>query len=181
MKKGLQFSGGKDSVACLYLLQSMWDDITVYWCNSGNQFPEAILYMEFMKQEVPHFVEVQSNQPQVIQMYGLPKPEEKVRCCGTVLWLPLHERMKQDGIEIIIRGQKLCDELKSPIRSGDFADGFGFWFPIEDWTDEQVWDYIYKNKLPVMPFYDHANGTLECMNCTAYPELGHENYLAHRS
>jgi len=31
----LQLSGGKDSLACLYLLKPKWDDLIVAWVNTG--------------------------------------------------------------------------------------------------------------------------------------------------
>lgn len=181
MKTALQFSGGKDSVVCLWLLKPIWDDITVYWLNSGNAFPEVILYMEELRKLVPHFVEVRADQPQVIRLYGLPTEETKFRCCEATLWFPMHIQMLHDGVDLIIRGQKNSDHLKSPIRSGHFEDGIKYWFPLESWTDQQVWDYIKEHELPVAPFYGHATGTLECMNCTAYADLKHSAYMEYRN
>lgn len=180
MKIALQFSGGKDSVCCLFLLKPMWDDITVYWLNTGDAFPEAILYMEELKKLVPHFVEVVSDQPKYIRFFGHPSEATKTECCGAVMWLPLREAMKRDGVDVIIRGVKQVDKLKGPAKSGDFLDGFRFWHPIDDWTDEDVWAYIKENKLPVIPFYEKASGTLECMSCKVYADLGHAEYMKYR-
>jgi len=35
----LHVSGGKDSLATLYLLRPYWDKLTVYWLNSGDTVP----------------------------------------------------------------------------------------------------------------------------------------------
>lgn len=180
MNIALQFSGGKDSVCCLFLLKHMWDRITVYWLNTGAAFPEAILYMEELKKVVPHFVEVRGDQPKFVRFFGQPTENKRELCCGMNLWSPMHEAMKRDKIDVIVRGVKRCDELKGPARDGDMMDGFYFWQPIEQWTDEMVWSYIKENELPVLPFYEAAKGTLECINCAAYPDLGHEAYLKYR-
>ena len=38
----LELSGGKDSVACLYLLRHQLHKITVYWLNTGDAYPETL-------------------------------------------------------------------------------------------------------------------------------------------
>ena len=45
-KIALQFSGGKDSLAVLYLCKEWWNKITVVWLNTGSAFPETIAQME---------------------------------------------------------------------------------------------------------------------------------------
>ena len=38
----LQFSGGKDSTACLHLLEPWWDKVHVVWVNPGAPYPEML-------------------------------------------------------------------------------------------------------------------------------------------
>jgi len=67
----------------------------------------------------------------------------------------------------VIRGQKLSDHHKSPVRSGDVVDGITYVFPIEDWTDEQVLDYVKDSDL-LPAHYAYGGTSLDCMHCTAY-------------
>jgi 3'-phosphoadenosine 5'-phosphosulfate sulfotransferase (PAPS reductase)/FAD synthetase len=68
----LQFSGGKDSLACLFLLREQWDEMTVLWVNAGAAFPETVGLMEKIRALVPHFLEVRTNQPAQVAELGYP-------------------------------------------------------------------------------------------------------------
>ena len=68
------------------------------------------------------------------------------------IMVPLHNRVVTDGNTTIIRGQKTCDKHKSPLRDGDVVDGLTFEFPIEDWTDEQVMQYLIREGCADPPY-----------------------------
>jgi phosphoadenosine phosphosulfate reductase len=194
----LQVSGGRDSLACLYLLRPFWNRLTVYWCNTGDAYPETVEIMQHVAALVPHFVEIDGRQPDVVAGFGLPSDivpashtpigimggdsfgpliQDRYSCCSRVFMLPLHERMVADGITLVIRGQKDADKLKSPIRSGAVDLGIEYLFPIEDWSTSQVMDYLVAEGAPVPRFYDMLDGTPDCMTCSAYWEHGAAKYL----
>ena len=197
-KVALQFSGGKDSTAALYLLKEDWPEMTVYWLNSGDAFPETIAFVRRVAQELPHFVEVAGDVHQAIAESGIPadiipfdasdfaktamlpeiaRLQNRGMCCFRSKMQPLMARMISDGITTIIRGQKLADRYKSPIRSHQVAAGFRFLFPIETWTDDQVHEYLDKiDRMP--PLYE--SGVLrsgDCMTCSAWLGDNRPNYL----
>lgn len=194
----LQLSGGRDSLACLYLMQPYWDRLTVYWCNPGDPFPETQNIMEIVRNEVPHFVEIAGRQPEAIAQFGLPsdivpasrtvlgvmvsgEPKQLIQdrydCCARSMMVPTHERMVEDGITLIVRGQKNTDSLKSPLRSGAVVDGFEMLFPIEDWTAQHVTSYLRSNCLPMPRFYQMLESMPDCMTCSAWWEVGAAKYL----
>lgn len=183
----LQFSAGKDSAACLYLLEPFWDQLTVAWMNPGNPTREVSAYMSRIAGLVPNFLEVRGNQPEWVRQNGypvdvLPFPstrlgriasnKQSVRfvtaesCCRANMWEPMAEAVIAGDYTAVIRGQKACDSLKTPIPSGTVVDGIEYYFPLEDWTDEQVFDFIGPNLPP-----GYARGlrcSIDCRNCTAY-------------
>ena len=184
----LQFSGGKDSIACLLLLKDQLADITVMWANSGDTFPETLRQMEKVREMCPNFIEVMGDQPEVIQTGGYPvdvlpmrnhkeiarlsgqnrvKLQGFLECCFNSFLLPMHNAAIDAGATEIIRGQKLCDGQKSPVRSGDVIDGIKYSFPIENWTDAQVMEFVKDSGL-LTENYSIANTSLDCMHCTAY-------------
>ena len=75
----LQFSGGKDSLACLLLTKPWWPKITVMWTNTGDAFPETIEQMAQIKAMVPHFLEVKTDQPKQISAHGWPSDVVSVK------------------------------------------------------------------------------------------------------
>ena len=192
----LQFSGGKDSLACLYLMRPYWDQLTVYWLNSGDAYPETVTLAQKVSEMVPHFVEIAGRQPQVIDQFGIPTDilpvsgtpmgvagsgasvpmQDRYSCCLRSIMLPLHERMLEDGITLIIRGQKNADRVKGLLRSGDVDAGIECLFPLEDWSDAMVMRYLRQQDAPIPRFYEMLNDAPDCMTCSAWWEKGEGAY-----
>lgn len=194
----LQVSGGRDSLACLYLLRPYWNRLTVYWCNTGAAFPETVAIMDSVRAEVPNFVEIDGRQPDVVAGFGLPSDivpashtpiglvggdstgpliQDRYSCCARVFMLPMHERMVADGITLVIRGQKTADRLKSPIRSGQVDLGIEYLFPIEGWDAGNVNQYLRDQGVLIPRFYEMLSGAPDCTTCSAYWETGTAAYL----
>lgn len=186
----LQFSGGKDSLACLYLLREQWPTLTVAWLNTGAAYPEVEAYMQMWKERLPGFVEIKSNQPEQIAQCGWPADvvpinstamgqsvsgntgpliQPYLSCCMANIWMPLHQAMIDMGVTTIIRGQRIEDGRKTPVRNGDVRDGITFLMPIETWTTEQVFDYLDEVGADLPPGYGLGEKTgRDCWDCTAY-------------
>lgn len=193
----LQFSGGKDSLACLYLMQPYWDRLTVYWLNTGDAFPETLAIVNQVRDLVPNFVEITSDVGAVHQQYGIPSDivpvggtplgrlvghdapliQDRYSCCFLTVMKPLHERMIADGVTLIIRGQRNDDPLKPPIRSGMVDGGIEYLFPIEDWPARKVLSYLGSVGAPIPRFYEVLDEAPDCMRCSAWWENGAAKYL----
>lgn len=196
-KIGLQFSGGKDSLACLYLMLPWIDRITVYWLNTGRAYPETLQTVERVRSVAPNFVEIRSDVDAVHAEHGLPSDivpasatplgrlvghdvpliQDRYSCCFRTIMRPLHERMLLDGVTLIIRGQRNDDQLKPAISSGFVEDGIEYLFPVEGWTARQVLDYLREQDAPVPRFYEVLDEAPDCMTCSAWWEKGEARYL----
>lgn len=195
----LQFSGGRDSLATLYWMRDHWDDLTVYWLNTQNAFPETLELMDKVRRMVPHFCEVAGSQPDSFREHGLatdllpaewtpigihsggsagPLMQSRYDCCWRVLMEPLHRAMKQDGIKTIIRGERSSDTHRAGLRSGQMYEGIEYYFPIEEWSDEEVMGYLRLHKVEIPKFYEDGGTTsFDCMDCTAWWGEGRAAYL----
>jgi phosphoadenosine phosphosulfate reductase len=189
----LEFSGGKDSLACLYLLRNYLNKIAVLWLNTGDAAPETVEQMEGIKAWVPNFLEVRSNVVSFIKRNGYPSDVLSVwdtpfgnicrrdrsqvnlaiACCAANLWAPMHDIVKTYGFTLVIRGQRRAEEITSPIVSGHIEDGVEYLFPIEDWSEADVKDYLDALKVPLPANYGYFNSSMDCMHCTGYLS---ENY-----
>lgn len=194
-----QFSGGKDSAAALLFLRPYWDHFTVYYCDSGDAMPETTEIVDRFANQVPRFERVAGRVLQTRAELGLPTDvlpwtsayaahlmntgstplmQDWVSCCYHSVMLPLHERMIEDGITLIIRGQKSRDSLKGALVSGMIADGIEFLYPVEDWTDDQCFDYVRSHGIEPQRFYaEGLSHSGDCMSCTAWLADSKAKYL----
>ena len=199
-KVAFQFSGGKDSLAALYFLRRFWPLMAVYWVDTGDSVPEVREVVERVRAEVPSFKVVQGQQPQTIQSFGWPADtvpadtefmgaialgskfvlQSRNHCCFQSLMLPMHKAMVDDGITLIVRGQKNSDKRKAPVRSGDKAGMATLWFPIADWTDEDVFAFLEKEGVPIPGFYSQLTSSPDCLTCSAYMDENRGEFLRSR-
>lgn len=193
----LQFSGGKDSLACLWLIEPWWAKTVVLWVNTGAAFPETLELMEKVRAMVPHFLEERTDQPAQVKRKGYPvdvlpivhhkhfplnrhpRLQGFLDCCYENIMEPAEAATKRLGATLVIRGQKDADCLKGTLQSGQKADGQEFLYPIESWTDEEVFSYLKQTPLGVPAHYDQVGTSLDCWSCTAYlgDNLGKMRYL----
>jgi phosphoadenosine phosphosulfate reductase len=196
----LQLSGGRDSIAVLYMLRLFLNRITVYWVNTGAAMPETVALMDKLRQWIPNFVEIAGDQPGHIERFGYPSDivpasatpvgrlvasiearapaiQDRYTCCINVMMLPMQKRMMADGITLIIRGQKNADKLKGPSRSGMREYGAELLFPLEHWSSREVMEYLKAEGAPIPRFYEMLDSAPDCLTCSAYWEEGHAAYL----
>lgn len=195
-KIAFEFSGGKDSLATLFLLREHWDRFYVYWLNAGDCFPETLEIVDWVKGQVPNWIEVRSDVHKVIEQFGLPSDivpcsntalgrivdgeqhtliQQRYDCCARVVMNPLHDKVIADGNTCIIRGQKSCDN-GVPVKGGT-CDGVEIFNPIVDWTDADVFAYLEASGLPISRAYESMKTTPECMTCSAWWDDGRAAYM----
>jgi len=188
-KIALMFSGGKDSLACLNLVKDYLDKVLVVWVNTGANFPEIVEMMEKVKDNVPHFFEIKTNQPESIKSKGYPvdvvpvnytnlgqsvtsikdlKLRSYFECCSENIWIPCNEEIYKLGITGIIRGQRNSEAHKAPIKSGHIENGIEYQFPIASWSDSEVIEYLRSKDVVIDERLSMAHSSLDCWNCTAY-------------
>ncbi|WP_186260012.1 phosphoadenosine phosphosulfate reductase family protein [Burkholderia gladioli] len=185
-KKALAFSGGKDSLACWLLCRH--EDPYVLWVNTGKAYPETLGVIDAVRAQTEKFVEIKTDQAAQNAVHGLPseivpidwtsdgmqitgpKPvriQSYLQCCWQNISEPLHRAAKDLGIEFLIRGQRNDEHHKSPAREGTVLDGITYLQPIENWTRDQVLDFIGRHmEVPKHFALDHSS--MDCYDCTAF-------------
>lgn len=193
-----QFSGGRDSTAALYLLRPLWPAMTVYHIDAGDQFPETRAVVERVNLDVPITV-IHTDSKAVRAQHGLPSDlvpidntpvgrllsnrtiliQSRLECCSRSLMVPMHERMLADGMTLLIRGVR-AEEFPGglPAASGYRDENIELLYPIEDWSEADVMDFITEQGLPIAPFYaEEMKQAPECMGCTAWWNEGRSSYM----
>jgi phosphoadenosine phosphosulfate reductase len=193
-----QFSGGRDSLAALYLLALRWGEFTVYHIDSGDQFPETRAVVDRVAAQLPNFVRLRGDSQAIRFQYGMPSDvvptgntafgrrvsgsplllQDRYDCCFRSVMLPMYQRMKADGVTAIIRGVRKDDFKKAPTEHGDVVDGFEFHYPIWDWSESDVMEFLEDSGVEPAPFYKHGlRETLECVGCTAWWDNDRSRYM----
>lgn len=199
-KPALQFSGGKDSLACLYLLRDQLDRITVYWLDSGDGCPETRAVIEAVRDWIPHFHVVQSDVSGWRAVHGNPSDvvpasahwigvaygmapamiSNRFDCCFHNIMAPMHRRMVEDGIDAVIRGTKACDTGRVPAEGPN--EHYTVLLPLRDWSHADVFAYLESVGAPRNAIYDFFGSISapECLGCTAWWDDNKAAYLMAR-
>lgn len=188
-KVALMFSGGKDSIACLHLLEKYLDKTIVVWVNMGANFPEIEEFMDGVRSIVPNFLEIKTNQPASIEANGYPvdvlpmaysflgqacTTEKPIKlrsffdCCNENYWTPCELKIRELGITAVIRGQRDDEAIRGPIKSGSIWEGVEYMFPIQDWSLAKVNEYLQEKGVKLEGRLAIPHSSLDCWNCTAY-------------
>lgn len=189
--KALLFSGGRDSIVLLHILEPYLDETLVIWVNTGAAYESTLKQMGQIRNTVPHFFEVTTDQAANIDSWGYPsdivptrhdhktfgymepKIQSTIACCGANIWLPCQMALKDKGIKLCYIGARE-DETMADSRWDGTRDGIEFKYPLRKWTAQMVQDYTKKHNIMLPPYYySGPNGTGEeksrdCWNCTGY-------------
>ena len=190
----LQFSGGKDSLACLHLLRidPGWDNLLVVWMNAGDPWPQTITQMREIATQVPHFCEVKADVMAHREVFGHPSDlismvntlqgqtfrgktkitvQSWIQCCGANIWGPLDSFMREViKPKRVYRGQRKEELYTSLIVSGAVVNGIEYILPLQDWTTKDVDKFLIENQIQIPEGYKFSDKSLDCLHCTAYLE-----------
>ena len=191
----LLFSGGKDSMACLFLLKDHLSDITVLWSNTGKNYPELLDTVSRAKKLCPNFIEIKTDRDAQWKENGLPSDivpidytkmgqgmtckkkvmiQSYLQCCWENISSPLVEKYKELGATLIIKGQRADEAHRSISENGYMKDGIQFWHPIEGGTKEQVLDFLRSEMGNLPDHYKLDHSSMDCWDCTAFAEHSHD-------
>ncbi len=88
-------------------------------------------------------------------------------CCGLRKVEPMRRALSSAGCWTAgIRRENSPVRAKTPKLAWDKR--FGLWklAPLVDWTEKEVWTYIYEHDLPYNPLHDRNYPSIGCVHCT---------------
>ena len=214
-KPALLFSGGKDSITLVHLAQKAFRPgkfpFPLVHIDTGHNFPETITYRDEMigrinEKLIVGYVQDSINQGKAIEQKGKNASRNALQ---TVTLLDVIEKYQFDAC---IGGARR-DEEKARAKERIFSvrDEFGQWdpklqrpelwslyngkihkgenvrvFPISNWTELDVWNYIKREQIPLPSIYfSHKRDVItrngQLMAAAEYLNMDEEDIISTRS
>jgi 3'-phosphoadenosine 5'-phosphosulfate sulfotransferase (PAPS reductase)/FAD synthetase len=186
------FSGGKDSTALvLYLLYESGipkDQIHIVFADTGWEHQHTYEQLQLMS-ELHHVEIVRSKKypegmPQLMKERGIPM--QKARFCTQELKVfPIREYLANFNVYVQAKGIRKEEATANNNRDVDeFEYDYGTlmytWYPIAEYTLQDVWDIHHRYNFRVNPLYDMGFSRVGCAPCifARKNELANWNELA---
>jgi len=181
-RPALLFSGGKDSITLVQLAKKAFAPgkipFPLVHIDTGHNFPEALQYRDWLANEVGATLIVRKVED-TIKAKSLTEPKGKFASRNWLQTYTLLDTIEEFGFDACIGGARR-DEEKARAKERIFSvrDEFGQWdpklqrpelwnifngkihkgenvrvFPISNWTELDVWNYIRAEEIPLPSIY----------------------------
>lgn len=181
-RPALLFSGGKDSITLVRLAMKAFAPDRIPFplvhIDTGHNFPEALVYRDALVREIGAELIVRKVED-TIRQRNLEEPRGKFASRNWLQTYTLLDTIEEFGFDCCIGGARR-DEEKARAKERVFSvrDEFGQWnpklqrpelwnifngrihkgenvrvFPISNWTELDVWNYIRTEQIPLPSIY----------------------------
>jgi phosphoadenosine phosphosulfate reductase len=192
MTEVVQFSGGKDSTALLYLMRPQLDRVTVLFGDTGAVYPHVRAFVEETCRRLGARLEIVRPEMPVgayTEQFGLPadivpvealaemapylkeKPKQLLRpylaCCKAMIFDPMQAAIREMGATTVYRGSRKAD-ARVGVPDGFVEDGITYLSPLWHWSDADVMAYLKREGVTLPAHYESVPDSLDCWLCTGH-------------
>lgn len=176
------YSVGKDSSVMVRLAQKAFYPgripFPLLHVDTGMKFPEMYEFRDRFCQEIGAELRVYRHEEAIKQGIN-PWDDGTVKCCAILKTQALLNALREGGYDAAFGGARRDEEKsRAKERVYSFRDVYGQWdpknqrpelwnlyngrirkgesirvFPLSNWTELDVWLYIYREQIPVVPMY----------------------------
>jgi phosphoadenosine phosphosulfate reductase len=161
----------KEESVLVHMLSEVRPDVRVFTIDTGVLFPETLetwkRFEDRFGLEVELFDASSPGEPWTLQ-----------HCCSTVKVDALERALT--GVDAWITGiRREQADTRVGAEKLERDERRGIWKvnPLAEWTEKDVWTYIFKHDLPYNPLHDQGYASIGCAPCTL-PGLGREGRWA---
>ncbi len=181
-KPVMLYSIGKDSSTMVRLAQKAFSPgkipFPLLHVDTGVKFPEMVEFRDRFCKEIGADLRVYRNED-AIGKGTHPSKQGTVRCCELLKTQALLAALRQGGYDAAFGGARRDEERsRAKERICSFRDEYGQWdpknqrpeiwrlfnpklnpgesirvFPLSNWTELDVWEYIQQEDIPIVPMY----------------------------
>ena len=173
MKVSVSYSGGKDSLAVLQLVDETLDDYEIMFADTGLEFPETLENVKKVAEYYGKNLKIASAGDSFwdsLNVFGPPTMDTRW-CCKICKLGPITRLIDEnyEGGCLSFIGQR---QYESHARSISKKVWKNPWVgnqvgasPIQEWTALHIWLYIFRTKAPYNPAYENGYDRLGCWLC----------------
>ena len=150
----------KEESVLVHMLAEREPSARVFVIDTGVLFPETLATWKRFEERFGISIEV-------VDARSPDEPWTMARCCGEAKIDALERALEDvDGWVTGIRREQ------SPTRAGaaklEYDDRRGIWKvnPLADWSEKDLWTYIYRHDVPYHPLHDQGYASIGCEPCT---------------
>ena len=150
----------KEESVLVHMLMAIEPEARVFTIDTGVLFPETLMTWKRFEDRFGLKVEV-------MDAHSPDEPWTAERCCGTAKVDALERALT--GVDAWITGIR---REQAPTRAAtaklERDERRGIWKvnPLADWTEQDIWQYIFAHDLPYHPLHDQGYASIGCAPCT---------------
>jgi phosphoadenosine phosphosulfate reductase len=150
----------KEESVLLHMLAGVEPGVRVFMIDTGVLFPETL-------QTWKRFEDRFGLNIEVVDAQSTGDPWTMACCCGEAKVIALESAL--DDVDAWVTGIR---REQAPTRAGagklEHDPRRGIWKvnPLADWTDRDLWRYIFEHDLPYNPLHDQGYASIGCAPCT---------------
>jgi phosphoadenosine phosphosulfate reductase len=162
--------GGPSGMALLDLTLRIDRSVPIYYLDTGLLFPETHALIERVARRyaiAPIAVRPELSLEKQAERYGEALwSTDPDRCCALRKVAPNRAFLRtfDAWLSGVRRAQSTTRTDLDPVQSD--ADGLYKVSPLYDWTDDDVWDYVNANGVPVNALHSEGYPSIGCVPCT---------------
>jgi phosphoadenosine phosphosulfate reductase len=136
------------------------DRVRVFTIDTGVLFPETLATWKRFEERFGLTVEV-------LDATSPGEPWTAARCCGEAKVQALERALSDVDAWITgIRREQASTRAASPKLERDEKRSIWKLNPLADWSEKDLWSYIFEHDLPYHPLHDRGYASIGCAPCT---------------
>jgi phosphoadenosine phosphosulfate reductase len=142
-------------------LGGLQEPLQAFTIDTGVLFPETLATWKQFEDRFPLIT------IRVMDAHSPGEPWTAQNCCGAAKVAGLEAALQDVDAWITgIRREQASTRAASPKLERDERRGIWKLNPLADWSEKDLWTYIFKHDLPYNPLHDQGYASIGCASCT---------------
>jgi phosphoadenosine phosphosulfate reductase len=151
----------KEESVLFHLLSEVDPHFRAFVIDTGVLFDQTLTTWEAFAQRFPQ------AEIEVLDARSPGAPWSREHCCGAAKVAGLERALSDVDAWITgIRRQQSPTRAAAPKLARDERRGIWKLNPLADWSEKDVWNYIFAHELPYNPLHDEGYDSIGCAPCT---------------